>query len=809
MSRFKRLGNENEPLLRRDPASGKTTGLSSHGKIVLGFSIVALLLLGFGLAGTILGGTALNHLNNGIIGTIADLTVGSFHATGHATVDGGLTVTGGIVGKSTKNANGKRDDMVITVAGASLFSGEIVGEQGVTIGQAPTARVPPSFDVVKLTVFGSANVYGDTITTNLNVSGIVDFSRAQIKTAPKAIVIGNPTPGITSWPTTLVSRNKARKSVARNGRQRNILPNFPGFLPSGPYPPAGAIKVNTFREAILLLQGKVVNDTTIYVHPGTYTENVHLDGYFGRCSFASTDLNEGTTSSGQSSCRGLVVVGDNRAVAGVSYMHGGNAPAWFRTDLLGNWGGVTSLSCNGTRTLQVTVDGANPDFIGLGIVAGDKLVAYKASTDTYYDLVVQSAINTNQLLITTDSWSGSCPFDGSKGSLLTFLPNRVIQGRGYPAACGDAWQNHGDLVMPVSVLDTGNVGLIYGFHVKAPPTNECTLTLITSNDQGSAQMTGIVGDDRTVSTYYHATFIFVANQMQFSPYSGSVTQEPYNYGPIAASVLTSLGGATTYIESLGSVTAGSWNFIGRIQQSFGAGTQYFLGLNIHAPPGQKCAYVVDDGSIRSEIMFISGGDEASICLAGTASFSEVYGATTINNENSGAACVRVIDHAVFQLADAGWGHSFSECDIGFFVNQSASLQISDTGAGLGSTSNVGTFLSMSDSASVTYGSVVQRPAMANGASGAIRPDYRYQYLDGTSALHMTIAAPLTDYLNKEYSILSRSAYAHTIVLSGGATWDGTHTTATFPAAARSGLKFDVVSPTMIIVNDNIGSVTFS
>jgi hypothetical protein len=642
---------------------------------------------------------------------------------------------------------------------------------------------------------------------NLTVTGVLDLTAATVKAAPRSIVIGTPTAGVDSFPVTDVATRKRipRTRPPTKRAYRDVLPQFPGYLPSGPFPPTDAVHVGSFHEALILLQGKVINETTIYVHPGTYTENVHFDGFFGRCSFTSSSLRDSPDGSGNSACRGLIVVGDNRAVAAASYMHGGFAPAWFRTDLLGNWGGAVSLSCDtDARSITVTVTDGNPDFEALGVVANDLVMAYNASTDAYTELTVES-VSANTVVFTSDSWpAGDCPVGGGAGSMITFLPNRIIQGKGYPVACSDL-SSPDDLFMPVSVMDTGNVGLIYGFHVKAPPPGECVHAVITSNDQGSAQLTNIAVSDTARGTRYRAALIYVATQTQFLPYVSQVVGEPYGYGPISGAVMSVLGNLAVFIESQAAVTMGTWNIIGHINQAFGSGTQYVLELNMHAPT-TTCAYYMFDGNVQSEIMFLSGGTTACLCMSGISAFAEVYGQTTMVNENSGAACVRLSENAVMTLSDAALGHSFSECDVGFYVNQSASLNIgTQTTGGIGTFTNVDTILSMSDTAEVSYGAIAQRPAMNNGDSGPLMPDFRTQHLDGTAALVMTMTAPLSDYLYKEYAVFSRTAYAHNITLVG-ATWDGTNTVATFPGTVGAGIEFRVLSTTLVTITANIGSV---
>ncbi len=106
---------------------------------------------------------------------------------------------------------------------------------------------------------------------------------------------------------------------------------------------------------------------------------------------------------------------------------------------------------------------------------------------------------------------------------------------------------------------------------------------------------------------------------------------------------------------------------------------------------------------------------------------------------------------------------------------------------------------------------ISNPVLTVTASGAVNADWTVQYLAGSGARAMTLgAAQLGPMSGREYSIFSTTAAAHTITLSGGATWDGTNTVATFPATAGTGIVFRVLSPaTVIAILSNVGPVVFS
>jgi hypothetical protein len=109
-----------------------------------------------------------------------------------------------------------------------------------------------------------------TITT-LTVSGTLDTSAAQVRSAPRSIVIGTPVEGVESFPVSpgfgrAIAERRQHKRV-RIGRtkkgghvKRTVLgdlPFYPSPIPGGPtFPPEDAVHVNTFNEALQLLQGK-------------------------------------------------------------------------------------------------------------------------------------------------------------------------------------------------------------------------------------------------------------------------------------------------------------------------------------------------------------------------------------------------------------------------------------------------------------------------------------------------------------------------------------------------------------------------
>ena len=96
-------------------------------------------------------------------------------------------------------------------------------------------------------------------------------------------------------------------------------------------------------------------------------------------------------------------------------------------------------------------------------------------------------------------------------------------------------------------------------------------------------------------------------------------------------------------------------------------------------------------------------------------------------------------------------------------------------------------------------------------NGTVSTTAHLQYLGGSSSALTLSAAQLAAMVNGEFTFISTVAAAHTITLSGGATWvaGGTETVATWPTVAGTGIVFRVVSSTMLVVTANNGPVVFS
>jgi hypothetical protein len=97
------------------------------------------------------------------------------------------------------------------------------------------------------------------------------------------------------------------------------------------------------------------------------------------------------------------------------------------------------------------------------------------------------------------------------------------------------------------------------------------------------------------------------------------------------------------------------------------------------------------------------------------------------------------------------------------------------------------------------------------SSAVMAPNPYAIYINSAGApIIITLPADLTQMIGNIYRIVSKTAQAHSVVITSGmgATWDGVHTVATFAAQIGAGMEFEVVSKTLVRVWSS-PSVSFS
>lgn len=94
------------------------------------------------------------------------------------------------------------------------------------------------------------------------------------------------------------------------------------------------------------------------------------------------------------------------------------------------------------------------------------------------------------------------------------------------------------------------------------------------------------------------------------------------------------------------------------------------------------------------------------------------------------------------------------------------------------------------------------------APGPLQTRVKKQFINVGAVAAMTLPGDLSSYLNDEICVISKTAFAHTITMGAGATWDGANQIATLGGAVNDGLCFIVTSATSVFVTVN-NNVAFS
>lgn len=85
------------------------------------------------------------------------------------------------------------------------------------------------------------------------------------------------------------------------------------------------------------------------------------------------------------------------------------------------------------------------------------------------------------------------------------------------------------------------------------------------------------------------------------------------------------------------------------------------------------------------------------------------------------------------------------------------------------------------------------------SGGPIQPSTQIQYIDVAAVAALTLPIDLTPYVNNKICLISHTAFAHTVTLGAGTTWDGANTVATYGGAANDAVCFIVTSLTSLLV----------
>ena len=83
------------------------------------------------------------------------------------------------------------------------------------------------------------------------------------------------------------------------------------------------------------------------------------------------------------------------------------------------------------------------------------------------------------------------------------------------------------------------------------------------------------------------------------------------------------------------------------------------------------------------------------------------------------------------------------------------------------------------------------------AAGPLQTGVKEQYIEVAAAAAMTLPGDLSAYINQIICLTSKTAFAHTLTLGAGATFDGVNTVATLGGAVGDGFCFQVFSSTQV------------
>lgn len=160
------------------------------------------------------------------------------------------------------------------------------------------------------------------------------------------------------------------------------------------------------QEAIDYFDGQILAGVTIDVEPGTYTENLLIDGFVGL-------YDDGLPS--------LTLLGDDRVLAGMSYVssNGGNlVPGNLGALTNGGSGNVTLANLGAVLTVTMSV--TNPDFQSDGWQAGDLILVFDNAGVWAEHTILSVAANAITL-------TAAAPAVGNLGTSMTLLPNRRLE----------------------------------------------------------------------------------------------------------------------------------------------------------------------------------------------------------------------------------------------------------------------------------------------------------------------------------------------------------------------------------------------
>jgi len=311
------------------------------------------------------------------------------------------------------------------------------------------------------------------------------------------------------------------------GSKRSVVTQisvYPTSYPGSIFPPPDSVHFSSATGALNALSGTHVQNTTIYFEPGTYTENILIDGFTSGADFSGSGAipNPRTVQ-----VRGLVLQGDPRVITGATFVD--CARNYQENDysdgngnrIFGNRANaIIPLSSTQVKVARCDTDDARvpdkqgictdengPQFSQAGVVAGDIAVIYdRVGGNSYYEVKVASALDNTITFDLTGSGLSDIQtvflpnFTDPDlcGNSFGIMPNRIIEGIGVSGDDTDILPNNA----PVSVLAINKPVTMVGFWVKqsgngaSDLSSNTNLTMQTVTVSDRAQLMSTVIDGR-------------------------------------------------------------------------------------------------------------------------------------------------------------------------------------------------------------------------------------------------------------------------------------------------------------------------
>lgn len=599
----------------------------------------------------------------------------------------------------------------------------------------------------------------------------------------------------------------------------------------------------TIQDALDFFAGKQLGEVTLIVPAGTYPENLDLSGISSAIRFSHLQATQET--------KGLLIRGDSRRIAGVSYISGGRQSATcdsvydnnaaptaivaYNPPLGTLHGTINLVNVGGTpsNTVAVTIVSApdvdpddyegfagaiqQPDFNALGVVIGDKV----AIRDTAGNLSVRNVtlVNGNEI-----TFNGIATTFDLEGSSITFEPNVQVL-------------NTASTNTPTLAASQTSCS-IQGLRFVVDPTATAVRNNLIAIGSSTLQLDGCVFEDIGNVTegnvaLYGNSAIFGSDRSgtQIIDPAVSGASTPYVYDDLVfkgPGPITILGGGFIQLKTLAAglrmtgsrVYGGSWWLIGGNNAPGSALVAHVseYGSSEMQATGWKSMMTTDKSVIRAFRYFngfkCGGGSNPAIALSGGSELVQELGAMILTGQGSSIGIRCQVGSSVKigrTLLEAGGDNlALKNYDFGIVLQDQSTM---GTGLGTGIT-----FDTVPVGYSVTGGSrlcldntaIAPNGVLTHVASAPVDSVVEIQELDGGAARLMTLNPTLVfvdqpAYVGKRFSLYGTgTAQAHTLTLGGGATFSGVGingtTIATFAALSEGeGLTFEVVSTSRVQV----------